>query len=72
MNTADNWISATIQSLKKASPTSLKIFLRLVCAIVLFIFTLLINDTTTTSASHVSLIGVIYIVRMTLLYYYNN
>lgn len=28
---ADHWISATIQTLKKSSPTSLKIFLRLVC-----------------------------------------
>ncbi|XP_019449367.1 PREDICTED: 3-hydroxyisobutyryl-CoA hydrolase 1 isoform X1 [Lupinus angustifolius] len=27
---ADNWISATIQTLKKASPTSLKVFLRLI------------------------------------------
>lgn len=31
MGKADDWISTTIQSLKKASPTSLKIFLRLVC-----------------------------------------
>lgn len=30
MSKADDWISATIQSLKKASPTSLKIFLRLI------------------------------------------
>ena len=28
VNSADNWISATIQSLQKASPTSLKISLR--------------------------------------------
>ncbi|KAK7287295.1 hypothetical protein RIF29_00514 [Crotalaria pallida] len=27
---ADNWITATIQTLKKASPTSLKVFLRLI------------------------------------------
>ncbi|KAL6323208.1 hypothetical protein AAG906_029215 [Vitis piasezkii] len=30
VNSADNWISATIQSLQKASPTSLKISLRLI------------------------------------------
>ncbi|KAK7386237.1 hypothetical protein VNO78_26305 [Psophocarpus tetragonolobus] len=30
MGKADHWISATIQTLKKASPTSLKIFLRLI------------------------------------------
>ncbi|XP_027335103.1 3-hydroxyisobutyryl-CoA hydrolase 1-like isoform X2 [Abrus precatorius] len=30
MSKADNWILATIQTLKKASPTSLKIFLRLI------------------------------------------
>ncbi|KAF7844648.1 3-hydroxyisobutyryl-CoA hydrolase 1 [Senna tora] len=30
MSKADDWIFATIQSLKKASPTSLKIFLRLI------------------------------------------
>ncbi|KAK7350556.1 hypothetical protein VNO77_09302 [Canavalia gladiata] len=30
MRKADNWISATIQTLKKSSPTSLKVFLRLI------------------------------------------
>ncbi|RDX58043.1 3-hydroxyisobutyryl-CoA hydrolase 1, partial [Mucuna pruriens] len=30
MSKVDHWISATIQTLKKASPTSLKIFLRLI------------------------------------------
>ncbi|KAJ1427849.1 Enoyl-CoA hydratase/isomerase, HIBYL-CoA-H type [Sesbania bispinosa] len=30
MSKADNWISATLQTLKKASPTSLKVFLRLI------------------------------------------
>lgn len=30
MSKADSWISVTLQTLKKASPTSLKIFLRLV------------------------------------------
>lgn len=33
MNKADNWISATLETLKKASPTSLKVFLRLVCVL---------------------------------------
>jgi len=30
MSKADSWISATLETLKKASPTSLKVFLRLV------------------------------------------